>query len=168
MRIRLKIMLLLQSEQNMEKVETLREESLWRSILCRGQELSPCVQVSLGVLHRATSWTRWSSSIPSNSADSMTLSRCRGVLISLQEQLDQKELPLNKSHEQAQSLWVKIRTGPTRDTLCLVSVTACLTRGTVLTRRLFSATGIMVLRGSHPSGGLQPPGELLKKQYSRP
>lgn len=31
------------------------------------------------------------------------------MLISLQEQLDQKELPLNKSHEQAQSLWVKIK-----------------------------------------------------------
>lgn len=101
----------------MEKVEAFREDILWRSVLCRGQELTPSVQVSLSVPHRARSWTRWS---PSNSADSRIL-RGRGTFLSFQEWLDQKELILNKSHEQVEILWVKIKDGSNKGHLVFVS-----------------------------------------------
>lgn len=43
--------------------------------------------------------------------------RGRGVALCVRKGIDCKELPLRKGHRQAESLWVNVKAGPTKDTL---------------------------------------------------
>lgn len=102
MKITLKIMFLSQS-RNFKRRESVKKCPM------QGTEVESFFQVPLGVPHRAKSWTRWSSWLPSNWEDSRIPRKGRGVLLSLQVWLNEKELILKKSHEQDESLWVKIK-----------------------------------------------------------
>ena len=90
--------------------------------------------------------------------------RGRGVALYIKKGIECEELSLKNSHEQVESLWVRIRDRGNKGNL-VVGVYYRLThQGEPIDEAaLLPATGGTVLAGSCPAGGLQPLQHLLEK-----